>query len=171
MEPKITEITNTIHGEDYIFKIVIVGDSGVGKSNILSRFTQNEFHQESKATVGVELQSKVYNIDGKIIKMQLWDTAGQERYKSITAAYFKGAKGAMIVYDITKQDSFNNVDKWYQQVKENGDSEIVIVQVGNKCDLKQNRQVTTDSGKEKARLNGKYYQITFRNAFLRNFRR
>ena len=155
MEPKITDITSENHvGEDYIFKIVIVGDSGVGKSNLLARYTLNEFHQESKATVGVELQSKVYNIDGKVIKIQLWDTAGQERYKSITSAYFKGAKGAMIVYDITKQESFDAVERWYQQVKEFGDNDIVILQVGNKCDLKQNRKVDTELAKEKAKIKG-----------------
>jgi len=165
MEPEITEIPDNIQGEDYIFKIVIVGDSGVGKTNLLSRYTQNKFENESKATVGVELQSKVYNINGKVIKIQLWDTAGQERYKSITSAYFKGAKGAMIVYDITKQESFDAVDKWHQQVKEHGDSEICIIQVGNKNDLKQNRKVDMEVAREKAKEKGNDY-ISFYKKFI-----
>jgi len=161
MEPKITEVSDShLQGEDYIFKIVIVGDSGVGKSNILSRFTLNEFHNDSKATVGVELQTKLYSINGKIIKIQLWDTAGQERYKSITSAYFKGSKGAMIVYDITKQESFDSVDKWYQQVKEFGDDEVVIIQVGNKCDLKQNRKVDIEHAKERAKQKNVFFMET-----------
>lgn len=161
MEPKITEVSDSyFQGEEYQFKIVIVGDSGVGKSNILSRFTLNEFHNNSKATVGVELQTKVYSIDGKLIKIQLWDTAGQERYKSITSAYFKGSKGAMIVYDITKQDSFESVDKWFQQVKEFGDDECVIIQVGNKCDLKQNRKVDIEHAKERAKQKNVFFMET-----------
>ena len=150
----ITEITDMVDGEDYIFKIVIIGDSGVGKSNILSRFIHNEFTQESKATIGVELQSKVYLINGKKIKVQLWDTAGQERYKSITAAYFKGAKGAMIVYDITNQASFDSVDRWHQSVKEFGDNDVSMIQIGNKNDLKQNRKVEVEKATEKAKTLG-----------------
>ena len=155
----ITEITDMVEGEDYIFKIVIIGDSGVGKSNILSRFIHNEFTQESKATVGVELQSKVYLINGKKIKVQLWDTAGQERYKSITAAYFKGAKGAMIVYDITNPASFDSVDRWHQSVKEFGDPDVSMIQIGNKNDLKQNRKVEVEKATEKAKTLGKYMYI------------
>ena len=99
-----------------------------------------------------------------MIKIQLWDTAGQERYKSITAAYFKGAKGAMIVYDITRQESFDSVDKWYQQVKEFGDNDIEIIQIGNKNDLKQNRKVEIEKGTEKARNFGKYLTLIIINS-------
>ena len=156
-EPVLKEISDneTIECEDYIFKIVIVGDSGVGKSNIMTRYTINQFQYETKSTVGVELQSKLYNLDGKIIKIQLWDTAGQERYKSITSAYFKGAKGAMIVYDLTRMESFESLDRWYQQVVEYGDNDIVVIQVGNKSDLNSNRQVDKEVALEKARLKGK----------------
>ena len=88
---------------DYLFKVVLIGDSGVGKSNLLSRFTRNEFSLESKSTIGVEFATRSIEVDGKTIKAQIWDTAGQERYRAITSAYYRGAVGALLVYDITKQ--------------------------------------------------------------------
>jgi small GTP-binding protein len=87
---------------DYLFKVVLIGDSGVGKSNLLSRFTRNEFMLESKSTIGVEFATRSIQVDGKTIKAQIWDTAGQERYRAITSAYYRGAVGALLVYDITK---------------------------------------------------------------------
>lgn len=151
MEFNILEVDST-ETESYSIKIVVVGDSGVGKSNILNRFVHNEFNHDSKATVGVELNSKSYKINDKIVKVHLWDTAGQERYKSITAAYYKGAKGAMIVYDITKHDSFKSVDKWYSEIKDYGDKSLFPILVGNKCDLKHLRAVETNAALEKAKL-------------------
>jgi len=88
---------------DYLFKVVLIGDSGVGKSNLLSRFTRNEFSLESKSTIGVEFATRSIQVDGKTVKAQIWDTAGQERYRAITSAYYRGAVGALLVYDITKQ--------------------------------------------------------------------
>lgn len=90
-------------------KLVLVGDSGVGKSNIISRFTKNEFNLESKTTIGVEFATKVIDIDGRSIKVQIWDTAGQERYRSMASAYYRGAVGALLVYDITRASSFENL--------------------------------------------------------------
>lgn len=90
---------------DYLFKVVLIGDSGVGKSNLLSRFTRNEFMLESKSTIGVEFATRSIQVDGKTIKAQIWDTAGQERYRAITSAYYRGAVGALLVYDITKAGS------------------------------------------------------------------
>ena len=121
--------------EEEKFKVVVVGDSGVGKTNLIKRFISNEFSLDSKATVGVEFISKNYNINNKIIKIEIWDTAGQERYKSITSAYYKGAKGAMIVYDVTNQTSFNNIDKWYFEIKEKASKNINLMLIGNKTDL------------------------------------
>ena len=121
--------------EEEKFKVVVVGDSGVGKTNLIKRFILNEFSLDSKATVGVEFISKNYNINNKIIKIEIWDTAGQERYKSITSAYYKGAKGAMIVYDVTNQTSFNNIDKWYFEIKEKASKNINLMLIGNKTDL------------------------------------
>ncbi|KAK8550864.1 hypothetical protein V6N12_039547 [Hibiscus sabdariffa] len=99
------------HEYDYLFKIVLIGDSGVGKSNILSRFTRNEFCLDSKSTIGVEFATRTLQVEGKTVKAQIWDTAGQERYRAITSAYYRGAVGALLVYDITKRQTFDNVKR------------------------------------------------------------
>ena len=118
--------------DDYLFKVVVIGDSGVGKSNLLSRFTRDEFNLESKSTIGVEFATRSVSIEGKMIKAQIWDTAGQERYRAITSAYYRGAVGALIVYDITKDTSFENVEKWLAELKENASTDITMMLVGNK---------------------------------------
>ena len=159
MEYKIEECEGR-EQENYSIKIVVVGDSGVGKSNVLNRFVHNEFNHDSKATVGVELNTKSYKINEKIIKVHLWDTAGQERYKSITAAYYKGARGAMIIYDITKIETFKSVDKWYKEIKEYGDKTLIPMMVGNKSDLKHLRTVETDQAMEKAKNLGMPFMET-----------
>ena len=135
---------------EIMFKVVLVGDSFVGKTNIMSKYLKNEFHEDSKATVGVEFGSKQFNIEGHSIKAQIWDTAGQERYKAITSAYYKGAKGAFIVYDITRKNSFESIEKWVSDVTAVADKKITIVLIGNKCDLEDQRQVTKEQGEEKA---------------------
>lgn len=139
--------------EDYSIKVVIVGDSGVGKSNILSRFVQNEFSNDSRATVGVELSTKSYRIHGKVIKLHLWDTAGQERFKSITSSYYKGSKGAVVVYDITNPESFDHVNKWLSEIRELGGKNINAIVCGNKCDLVNKRKVSTEDGLLKCQSN------------------
>jgi small GTP-binding protein len=134
-----------------IFKIVLLGDSNVGKSNILSKYLHNEFNQDSKSTVGVEFGSKTFEIDEKTtIKAQIWDTAGQERYRSITNSYYKGAKGAFIVYDITKKSSFENVDSWLNDLKLNNNENINIILIGNKSDLEEKREISVEIGEKKA---------------------
>lgn len=143
---------------DMIFKVVLIGDSGVGKSNILLRYLKNEFSFESKATVGVEFSSKKFELGGYTVKAQIWDTAGQERYKSITNAYYKGAKGALLVYDITRRDTFESVDRWIPDLKANGDEQVTILLIGNKCDLEENRQVTKEEAEAKAKLYSKSYK-------------
>lgn len=129
---------------DYLFKVVLIGDSGVGKSNLLSRFTRNEFCLESKSTIGVEFATRSIQVDGKTIKAQIWDTAGQERYRAITSAYYRGAVGALLVYDITKHPTFENVERWLKELRDHADSNIVIMLVGNKCDLRHLRSVPTE---------------------------
>ncbi|KAK8795096.1 hypothetical protein WA588_003946, partial [Blastocystis sp. NMH] len=129
---------------DYLYKVVLIGDSGVGKTNILSRYTKNEFNIDSKATVGVEFASKCITIDGKVIKAQIWDTAGQERYRAITSAYYRGAIGALIVYDITSRPSFENVEEWLNELTLHADNDIVVMLVGNKCDLDNQRTVQSE---------------------------
>ena len=143
---------------DLLFKLILIGDSSVGKSNILSKYLKNEFDENSKATVGVEFGTKNILINGKKIKIQIWDTAGEERYRSITSAYYKGAKGAFIVYDITRKTTFDNIDKWISDLRLNGDKNICIIILGNKSDLIEQRQIQEKDGKKKAEM--------FKTAFL-----
>ncbi|KAG4923355.1 hypothetical protein AAZX31_18G033400 [Glycine max] len=138
------------HEYDYLFKIVLIGDSGVGKSNILSRFTRNEFCLESKSTIGVEFATRTLQVEGKTVKAQIWDTAGQERYRAITSAYYRGAVGALLVYDITKRQTFENVQRWLRELRDHADSNIVIMMAGNKSDLNHLRAVSTDDAQNLA---------------------
>eukprot|EP00252_Welwitschia_mirabilis_P014951 TRINITY_DN33034_c0_g1_i1.p1 TRINITY_DN33034_c0_g1~~TRINITY_DN33034_c0_g1_i1.p1 ORF type:complete len:214 (+),score=50.17 TRINITY_DN33034_c0_g1_i1:324-965(+) len=139
---------------DYLFKVVLIGDSGVGKSNLLSRFTRNEFCLESKSTIGVEFATRTVQVEGKTIKAQIWDTAGQERYRAITSAYYRGAVGALLVYDITKPTTFENVGRWLKELRDHADSNIVIMLVGNKSDLKHLRGVSTEDAQSFAEREG-----------------
>ena len=140
-------------GENYdmVFKIVLIGDSFVGKSNILSKYLKNEFNEDSKATVGVEFGSINITIDNKIVKGQIWDTAGQERYRAITSAYYKGAHGAFVVFDVTQRETFDAVDRWVNDLRNNTDERLVIVLIGNKSDLEDKRVVKKEEGEEKAK--------------------
>ena len=136
---------------DLSFKLIVIGDSGVGKSNILSRYIKDEFAINQKSTVGVELGTKIAKIKDTNAKLQIWDTAGQERYRAVTSSYYKGSHGCFIVYDITSETSFENVEKWYEQaIAETGDK-ISIIIVGNKCDLENERKVSKEQGEEKAK--------------------
>ena len=142
---------------DMILKIVLIGDSSVGKTNLMNKYIKNEFREDTKATVGVEFGSKVYVIENHRIKAQIWDTAGQERYRSIANTYYKGAKGAFIVYDITRKETFDSVDRWANDLKTECDKNITIILIGNKNDLENQRQVTKEQGEEKA----KAFQLGF----------
>ncbi len=128
--------------------MVLIGDSGVGKSNLLSRFTRNEFNLDSKSTIGVEFATRSIQVDAKTIKAQIWDTAGQERYRAITSAYYRGAVGALLVYDISKHQTFENVMRWLKELRDHADSNIVIMLVGNKSDLRHLRAVPTEEAKQ-----------------------
>ncbi|CAM8896723.1 unnamed protein product [Rhodiola kirilowii] len=142
---------------DYLFKLVLIGDSGVGKSNLLSRFTKNEFNLESKSTIGVEFATRSLKLDGKIIKAQIWDTAGQERYRAITSAYYRGAVGALLVYDVTRRATFENVERWLSELRNHTDPNIVVMLVGNKSDLRHLVAVTTEDGKSFAERESVYF--------------
>ena len=150
----IEEINSKDVKEDYKLKLVVVGDSGVGKTNLIKRFANNTFNSNSKATVGVEFLSKSFKINNTVFKIEIWDTAGQERYKSITAAYYKGAKGALVVYDITSKISFENIDKWMLEIKEKSSKDLKLMIIGNKCDLKDGRQVSNEEAMRKAKDTG-----------------
>lgn len=135
---------------DFLFKLVILGDSGVGKSNIITRYAKNEFNLESKATIGVEFHTKLISINDVKIKIQFWDTAGQERYRSITSAYYKGSHGILVVYDITNFDSFEHVSNWIQEIYKNVGNNIPILLVGNKSDLDYKRVIPIEKSLELA---------------------
>ncbi|KAK6133254.1 hypothetical protein DH2020_033015 [Rehmannia glutinosa] len=143
--------------EDYLFKIVLVGDSAVGKSNLLSRFARDEFYPNSKSTIGVEFQTQKMNISGKEIKAQIWDTAGQERFRAVTSAYYRGAVGALLVYDISRRQTFESIGRWLNELQTHSDMNVVTILVGNKSDLKDGREVTTAEGKALAETQGLFF--------------
>jgi len=145
---------------DYLFKVVLIGDSGVGKSNLLSRFTRNEFSLESKSTIGVEFATRSIIVDGKTIKAQIWDTAGQERYRAITSAYYRGAVGALLVYDITRHTTFESVERWLKELQDHTDNNIVVMLVGNKADLRHLRAVSTEDSQALAERESLYFMET-----------
>jgi len=118
------------------------------------QFTENKFREQHEITIGVEFESKTVDINGKIIKIQVWDTAGHEAFQSITRSYYKGAVGALLVYDITRRDTFNHIVKWLNEIKENGSKDITIVLIGNKNDLENERQISYDEGESFAEKNG-----------------
>ena len=113
--------------EDYLFKIVLIGDSAVGKSNLLSRFARDEFYPNSKSTIGVEFQTQKMDINGKEIKAQIWDTAGQERFRAVTSAYYRGAVGALLVYDISRRQTFDSIGRWLNELHSKHHNQIICV--------------------------------------------
>ncbi|XP_056366772.1 ras-related protein Rab-11A-like isoform X2 [Oenanthe melanoleuca] len=139
---------------DYLFKVVLIGDSGVGKSNLLSRFTRNEFNLESKSTIGVEFATRSIQVDNKTVKAQIWDTAGQERYRAITSAYYRGAVGALLVYDIAKSLTYESAERWLRELREHAAAGIAVMLVGNKSDLRHLRAVPTERARSFAEENG-----------------
>ena len=146
---------------DLLYKIIITGDSWVGKTNILSRYVKNEFHEDSKSTVGVELGTKYTKIKETGMKVQIWDIAGLERYRSITSSYYKGSHGCLIVYDITNEKSFENVEKWLEQAKKEAGKDVSVILVGNKCDLEDSRKISKEQLEEKAKyLNCPFFETS-----------
>lgn len=139
---------------DYLFRYIIIGDAGVGKSCLLIQYTDNQFRHKHEATIGVEFGAKMINIGDKKVKIQIWDTAGQESFQAITRSYYKGAVGALVVYDITRRESFMHITNWLKEIKEHGSKDVVIILVGNKCDLKDSRAVEKEEGEELAKQHG-----------------
>jgi len=132
---------------DLLFKLLLVGDSGSGKSSLLLRFADDNFTQTFISTIGVDFKIRTLEMDGKKIKMQIWDTAGQERFRTITQSYYRGAHGIFIVYDITDYDSFKNVQDWLREIDRYSSEAVVKLMVGNKCDLTDMRSVPTEEAK------------------------
>ena len=143
---------------DYLFKYIIIGDAAVGKSNLLLRYAHGQFKPEYQLTIGVEFGAKNVQIRGKTYRVQIWDTAGQENFRSITRAYYKNSVCALVVYDISSRDSFNNVSTWIEDCKNQSPKTIYMVLVGNKSDLEDKRQVSTEEGQE---LADKYGMLFF----------
>ena len=133
---------------NYLLKYIIIGDSAVGKSNLLLQYTYGEFIEEYRSTIGVEFGAKNIDINNKSYRIQIWDTAGQECFKSITRAYYKNSVCAIVVYDITCQNSFDNVSTWIEDCKNYSPKNVYIVLVGNKSDLEERRQIPTEKGQE-----------------------
>ena len=139
---------------NFLFKVVVIGDSGVGKSNLMTRYTCDEFSIETPSTIGVEFMTKTLTIQSRDVKAQIWDTAGQEKFRAIARSVYNGAKGAMIVYDITNQASFNNITSWVEELKKFADPPPVMMLVGNKCDLEHLRVVKKDVANTFAQQHG-----------------
>jgi Ras-related protein Rab-4B len=127
---------------DYGFKLIIVGDASAGKSSFMHQFLEGKFKKQSTHTIGVEFGTKIISLGQRQIKLQIWDTAGQERYRAVTRSYYRGAVGALILYDVTSRDSYNNLPTWLQDAREQAWKDISIIAVGNKRDLKEERQVS-----------------------------
>ncbi|CAG9323166.1 unnamed protein product [Blepharisma stoltei] len=143
---------------DYLFKLVIIGDSGVGKSCIIVRFADDTFTESYLTTIGVDFRFRTLDIDGTSVKLQIWDTAGQERFRTITTAYYRGSDGLIVVFDKTNRGSFNNVDSWMEEVNRYAHESSVKLLIGNKSD--ETSAVETSEGERKAQQYGINYVET-----------
>ena len=142
-------------------KLVFIGDSGVGKTCIISRFTQGIFENNVNSTRGASYSNKIIDVNGTPLSLDIWDTAGQETYKSLTKYFYKGAKMALLVYDITRKESFDNIKSfWYDQIKEFGDEGVILGIVGNKCDMYDEEAVPEQEAREYAKSIGAIFQLT-----------
>ena len=139
---------------DYLFKVLLIGNSSVGKSSLLLRFVDNQWSDLFVPTIGVDFKIRTMEIDNKNVKLQIWDTAGQERFKNITASYYRGAHGIFVVYDISDMESFKNINNWLIEIEKNANKNVYKILVGNKCDLEDKRTVSYQQGKELAETYG-----------------
>ena len=146
-------LKNIFNYSDYIFKIVLIGDTSVGKSCLLTRFADDQFTDNYVTTIGVDFRFKTMIVMDKIIKVQVWDTAGEERYRSITNAYYRGAEGILIVFDLTNEESFKSIQNWINEVTVFTGKDVIIICLGNKSDLKSEiSKNTIDEFKKKTNL-------------------
>ncbi|KAK7471236.1 Rab GTPase ypt31 [Stygiomarasmius scandens] len=146
---------------EYVFKVLLLGDSGVGKSNLVVRYQRNEFNPQSRNTIGVDFSTGSIEIEGKTVGAHFWDTSGQERFRSITSAFYRGAYGAFLVYDISKKETFDNVaERWLQELRYSTSQDIVIMLIGNKSDLEASREVSIEDAKAFADENGLSFMET-----------
>ena len=141
-------------GFDYLFKLLLIGDSGVGKTCILFRFSDDAFNSTFISTIGIDFKIKTIELHGKKIKLQIWDTAGQERFQTITTSYYRGAMGIMLVYDITQSSSFGNINKWLRNIEDHATDNVAKLILGNKCDMEARRVVPFEQGEQLAKSKG-----------------
>ena len=152
-------LKNIFNYSDYIFKIVLIGDTSVGKSCLLTRFADDQFTDNYVTTIGVDFRFKTMIVMDKIIKVQVWDTAGEERYRSITNAYYRGAEGILIVFDLTNKESFKNIENWINEVTVFTGQDVLIICLGNKSDLK--KEISKDSIEDfKKRTNLEIFNVS-----------
>jgi Ras-related protein Rab-1A len=146
---------------DYLFKCLLIGDSGVGKSSIVSRFVDNTFENSYISTIGVDFKIKTIKINDKIVKLQMWDTAGQERFRNITSSYYRGSHIIIICYDITDIQSFNNINIWLDEIEKYASDKVTIVLCGTKTDMNFRRQVSYEEAKYYADMHDiKYFETS-----------
>ncbi|KAJ2709397.1 ras GTPase [Coemansia spiralis] len=136
---------------DYLFKLLLIGDSGVGKSCLLLRFADDTYTESYISTIGVDFKIRTIELDGKTVKLQIWDTAGQERFRTITSSYYRGAHGIIVVYDVTESESFGNVKQWLQEIDRYASEGVNKLLVGNKSDLADKRSVDFTEAQEFAK--------------------
>ena len=142
---------------EFLFKILLLGDSGVGKSSIILRYIENNFSQNLMNSIGVDFKLKNIEVKGKKVKLQVWDTAGEERFRTITTSYYKGAQAIIVVFDITDRDSFEHVKNWMADVDKFAKEGVLRILCGNKCDLEHQRKISKEEGKELASKYGIQY--------------
>ncbi|XP_002129883.2 ras-related protein Rab-10-like [Ciona intestinalis] len=149
---------------DLLFKLLLIGDSGVGKTCVLFRFSDDAFNTTFISTIGIDFKIKTVELNGKKIKLQIWDTAGQERFHTITTSYYRGANGIMLVYDITNTKSFENISKWLRNIEEHASEDVEKMLLGNKCDMEDKRMISKERGEMIAKEHGiKFYETSAKN--------
>ena len=149
---------------EMIVKIIIVGDLSSGKTNIVTQYISHKFVQDSQPTIGVEMFNKDFQINEDKVSAQIWDTAGQEKYNALTSSYYKGAKGAIVVYDITQESTFLKVEQFVKDLREKSDKNVYMILVGNKIDLEENRKVSKEEGKILAdKLKMGFFEVSAKN--------
>ena len=144
----------------YIFKVLLIGNSDVGKSSLILRYVDQIWNDVFVPTIGVDFKVKSLEVDKKLVKMQIWDTAGQERFRNVISSYFKGAHGILLIYDITAKDSFKELENWLGEVERNANSQVLKILIGNKCDLEDRREISKDEGEAFAMRNGMQFMET-----------
>ena len=145
---------------DHIFKVLLLGNSDVGKSSLLLRFVDSVWNDAFVPTIGVDFKVKTLDINNQKVKMQIWDTAGQERFRTVVSTYFRGAHGILLLYDVTNKDSFKNLESWLIEIEKNAKEKVLKILIGNKCDLTEDREISEEEGKAFALRNGMEFMET-----------